>query len=566
MPLVRGPSDPDLFRVSVNGARWYRDYLPAGNGWGQMTEPVPAVTTIKKAWNKPFRKRTPTGLVVPLDAYRAAQYVSDNLSQLADMHPDQVFTLVATAPESDLARAAQRGTGVHSVIEAMAMGQVVSPDLQDDDVRPFLPACERFVEEWAPQWRMTEFIVIERRLGFAGTADALVEFPGVDCPICGEPFGLTLVDWKSRGSAHGAYPEEVCQLGGYSLGEYVIVADEQGQPVRQDPPKVDHGAIVSLTADDGYRLYPVEIEQARQAFLGLFETWRISRDGQSVARKAVGNPALPPYRPSGLESSAPPEPADTAQAPQAQTNDESESEAHEEKEHSELDDLHWLRSRVVAIVETGRPLPSRWPAGVPTFKSGESLSSDHLAEIERWCDDTEAMFGLPFPPERPSDALDVPEDPEPEPAASRGPTARDEAEEWGAKGRALLSVLDDEQLARACAAVAQCDDVIMTRVRYLALAAIVTQVSDPAGILVARWSGSGVSLTPHEDIHLALLAQMPTDGVVITKATRSVALQRARRVAKKLGVPSPKSYEDLTADLLLAACVAVGHGVEPAAE
>lgn len=548
MPLVRGPSDPDLFRVSVNGARWYRDYLPADKQWPAMGDPVPAVTTIKKAWNKPFRKRTPTGLVVPLDAYRAAQYVADNLSQLADMHPDQVFTLVATAPESDLARAAQRGTGVHSVIEAMAMGQVVSPELQDDDVRPFLPACERFVDEWAPQWRMTEFIVIERALGFAGTADALVEFPGVDCPICGEPFGLTLVDWKSRGSAHGAYPEEVCQLGGYSLGEYIIVADERGVPVRQDPPKVNHGAIVSLTADDGYRLYPVEIEQAQQAFLGLFETWRISRDGQSVARKALGNPALPPYL-SGNESSAPPE--------------DDPTEAQDDTQDNSTDDLtHWLRSRVATIVQTGRPLPSRWPAGVPTFKSGESLSSDDLAQIERWCDDTEAMFGLPFPPERPSDGSDDLDQPEPEPAAPRGPSARAQAEEWAAKGRALLALLDDEPLARACAAIAQCDDIVMTRVHYLALAAIVTQVSDPAGILVARWSGSGVSITPHEDIHLALLAQMPVDGAIITKATRSVAIQRARRIAKKLRVPAPKSYEDLTADLLLAACVAVGHGVE----
>lgn len=636
--LLRGPKDPEAFRVQVNRTRWYRDPLPADSKWPAMTEAVPAMTTIKSAWSKPFKKKTPTGLVVPLDAYRAAAYVQDNLNELAGMHPDEVFMQVATAPDRDLAKAANRGTALHSVFEALAVGQRLAPELHDDAVRPFLPACEAFVDEWRPVWRMTEFVVINRALGFAGTADALAELDGT-CTTCGEPLGLTVIDYKSRGSGHGAYEEEVCQLGGYASGEYIVITNDAGSLERIDPPGIRHGAIVSITADDGYRLYPIEIADARHAFLGMFETWRIKRDGTSVARKAIGKPAMSPSRagdnrrgdqyhaeqqplldgqvanlndrteqraeqtsnneapqhlPTPVEAGSQPPPHD----PQAEieaavahagneqqpghrmvqtigdTNGDrcdssddgkqlpsTEQEATEPR--SDAFDFGHVRSRVEVIKQAaaGRPLPALWPNGTPTFKSG-GVTAEHLPAIAEWCDVVEAAWRLPFPPPAPGE-LDRPQPaaPDPQPAAPRH-DHRAEAEEWAARGRALLSLLHDEPLARACARTARCDTALMSRVHYLALQAVVSQMSEPAGVLVAHWSGEGVELRAVNDMEKALLAQMPVDGI-ITKATKLDALQRGKRIAKRLGVQPPKTYDDLCSDLMLAACVAVGHGVKP---
>lgn len=655
--LLRGPKDPDAFRVQVNRTRWYRDPLPADAKWPAMTEAVPAVTTVKGAWSKPFKKKTPTGLVVPLDAYRAAEYVQNNLEQLSRMHPEQVFTEVATAPDRDLAKAAIRGTALHSVFEALAVGQRLAPELHDDAVRPFLPACEAFIDEWQPVFRITEFVVINRALGFAGTADCLAELPGI-CTKCGQPLGLTVIDYKSRGSAHGAYEEEVCQLGAYASGEYVVVTNEAGDLERIDPPDIAHGAIVSITADDGYRVYPVEIAEARHAFLGMFETWRIGRDGKSIARQAIGKPAAAPsgwpsddagndqhngeqQRVRQVESSGtgdgaqqnaearydeqphsdthlPASEAMRVGQPPSEPHAEVSEAVHESKhqgnelaathagsdasddraedvtdaeqlppvEQPSLQDapspldletpdvpvssfelmLAHVRSRVAVIVEAaaGRPLPVQWPHGTPTFKSG-GVSAEHLPAISEWCDTTEAKLGLPFPPPSPSElaadeAARAPA-PAPTPAEPR-PNPRADAEEWAARGRALLSLLHDEPLARACARTAQCDDTFMSRERYLALQAVVSQMSEPAGVVVAYWSGDGVELRPVNDMEKALLAQMPTEGT-ITKATKLDALQRGKRVAKRLGMTSPKTYDELCADLTLAACVAVGHGRNP---
>lgn len=636
MTLLRGPKDADAFRVTVNRTRWYRDPLPADGKWSAMTEAVPAVTTLKGAWSKPFKKKTPDGLVVPLDAYRAAAYVQDNLRELAGMHPDQVFAMVATAPDRDLAKAANRGTAVHSVIEALAVGQRLAPELHDDAVRPFIPACEQFVDEWQPDWRMTECVVINRTLGFAGTADSFAVLPGT-CAKCGEPYGLTVIDYKSRGSGHGAYEEEVCQLGGYASGEYIVITNAAGGLERIDPPDVRHGAIVSITADDGYRLYPVEIDDARHAFLGLFETWRIKRDGQRVARLSVGSPAarpnqerndvydqtaehvVPQRRAEGTGNPGPTEAGDHpdenpsrhgspsspvagAQQPPSEPRAEVDAAVDEpggeqqrghnvvqavdqaaadgndrggdgghlptaEQETGEGGSppfdlvLGHVRSRVAVIKEAamGRPLPVLWPNGTPTFKAG-GVTAEHLPAIAEWCDAVEGAWQLPFPPPAPGE--DTPPAAPPVLEAPREPRRdrRAEAEEWAAKGRALLGLLHDEQLARACAETARCDDALMTRERFLSLQAVVTQMSEPAGVLVAHWSSDGVDLRAVRDMEKALLAQMPTEGN-ITKATKLDALRRAKRVAKRLGMQSPKSYDELCGDLLLAACVAVGHGV-----
>jgi hypothetical protein len=735
--LLRGPSNPDIFRVSVNGARWYRDNLPADRKWKPMLEAVPAVTTVKKAWSKPFRKRTTTGITVPLDSYRAAEYVIGNLAELTEMHPEHAFGMIATAPERDLGKAADRGTALHTVMESYAVGQAPAVELLEEPVRPFVDACRAFVADWRPVWRMAEVLAFNRQIGFAGTADAVLELDGL---------GLCLVDWKSRGSGHGAYPEEACQIGGYGSADYFVVQHDSGQLERIEPPAVDAGVVVSITADDGYRVYPIDIGKARRAFLGMFETWRIRRDGEREARQAIGLPrtkpdlhnrereqddneprhdvqlaetpsdkqsgeatqdhgggrsstsaveipaastadpygddkaphqrnddgfphlphphvdnagdlpaagglsAVEPNQPrddadvkdgvqgyeregqpsphdpavdgkgNGLgdrhsrnvdvhgqvghagddngrhesthdrypdepsqlggqqkhQHSATPEIHDAGKKDSGEPDDGSnttDNRQHTEHDHYDESEIGSLRQRVIRIVETlgTRSLPVPWPAGVPTFRSGSPMSfGDHVA-VDQWCWGVESLLGLPFPEEieapreggaQGTDDGEQGGDPDGERMAISTHPADDSHEEWARKGKALLSLLDDEQLARECAAVAQCEATKMTRLHYLALQAVVTQVSDPAGVVVAYWSGKGVEIQPAADMETALIAAMPIEvGEFKTKRTKREATRRARNVAKRLRVPAPRSYEQLCGDLLLACCVAVGHGV-----
>jgi hypothetical protein len=567
--LIRGPKDPDAFRTKVYGARWYRDHLPADGRWEPMSEPVPAVTTIKRSWSKPFRKKLPTGLTVPLDAYWAAEYVADNRQTLAAMDHEQMMAMIATAPDRSLAKAADRGTAVHSIMESLAVGIQPAPELIEPEAVPFLPAALAFVEEWQPHWLMTEVVCFNREVGFGGCADALVVLP--------PPYGLTIVDWKSRGSGHGAYAEEACQLGGYASADYFVVTHpDTRELVRIDPPAIETAAVVSFTTDDGYALYPIDVGEAKRAFLAMYETWRVRRDGEREARKAIGAPAFPPSPivppvddDSDQGSADGRHDVDHAVRPAVDAHQgveqrpESEPDRPRPPEGTEREHLpDRIRARVVAIAhalgERGLPIP--WPNGVAKISAGTPYTGVERFAIEEWCWEVEAILGLPFPPAGPPVAPDEDTGGEQAPDGSlnvaEAPHPEDEALEWAERGRALLALLDDQALARVCAEIARADAVRMSRVRFLSLQAVVTQVSDSGGVLRAVWTGSGPTVGPVEDIEGALLASLGLE-----RPSKSEALRRARNVAKRLEVPAPRSYADLCADLLLAACVAVGHGV-----
>jgi hypothetical protein len=533
-----------------------------------MSEPVPAVTTIKRSWSKPFRKKMATGLSVSLDAFWAAEYVADNRQALAAMDPEQMMAMIATAPERSLAKASDRGTAVHSIMEALAEGIRPNPNILEPDAVPFLPAALSFIEEWRPHFIMTEVVAINRDVGFGGTADALVVLP---------TYGLTIVDWKSRGSGHGAYGDEACQLGGYASADYFVVTHpESGELVRIEPPDIEAAAIVSFTADDGYALYPIDVGEAKRSFLSMYETWRVRREGERGARAAIGKPAFPP---SPWPSADPPTEGEAGHRGDSARRDSGPPEGHaddvnrdalqearqgdegviaEVKAH--LPDR--IRARVVAIAQSlgERGLPIPWPNGVAKISAGMPYTGVERFAIEEWIWEVEAILGLPFPPAgppvAPNEDAGAEEAPQGSLSVAQAPRPVDEALEWAERGRALLALLNDEPLARVCAEIAHCDAVRMSRVRYLSLQAVVTQVSDPAGVIRAVWTGDGPTVVAVDDIENALLATLGEE-----RPSKSEALRRARNVARRLEVPAPRSYADLCGDLLLAACVGCGHGL-----
>jgi len=516
--VLRGP-DPEQFRAEVYGSRWYIDPLPADTTWPATTDKWPSVTTIKKAWSKPFRKKLPTGDTVPLDAYWAAEFTVDNLpaiNALADDKP-AVMALICGAGKRTLNRAAERGTGVHAVLEDLAAGEEPDELLADPAVRPYIPACRQFITDWAPIWIVTEFVVINRTIGFGGTGDAIVI---VDIPGGGRYVALT--DWKSRGGKHGCYEEEVAQIGGYTLADYIIVTGPDGHPTRTSMPDLDGGLVVSL-GHDGYQAYPVDLDQAQAAFRAMHASWTAQREGQKVARKARQRPLMPT--------------TPTVVAPASPTG-------------TTTDRVDWIRQRVVALgPEVVAP---SWPTGVPTLKQG-GLTDDHINAVASVLDRLEAKHGIPFGPSDPLFAGFVTADrapAPPTPAAPAGPTPLEQAQAHTAEAKTLLEQFDqvDQDAIR---------DLIVpegarTTARHVELLeAVCAELADPNGTVMFTYSTLGVEITPTDH----------GDRITATTRTKTEALSRAKRLARELGRPNPRTFADICIDPALAPLVAAGLGV-----
>lgn len=534
--MLQGP-DPDLFRISVNNARWYCDPLPACDIAPATEDRWPSVTTIKKAWSKPFRKRLPTGETVPLDAYRAAEFTLDRLPAITALADDPLaaITLISTSAGRFLNKAANRGTGVHEILETLAAGQTVDELTLDPTVATFLPACEAFVTDWSPTWVAAEVIAVNRTIGYAGTADAIVSL-NVD----GKPW-VCLVDWKTRGGDHGAYEEEIAQIGGYSLAEYLIAKSPiDGTPIRVPSPHLDAGLIVSINSS-GYLPYPVDLDEARAAFKAMHVSWVQHREGQAAARRGRRNPLIATStRGNGDQPAAGSDAGDTSSESEPATGPTLALPALTAR-------IDWLRTRIRALPPAARDEAARmWPDGVPR-KADDLTSHDQVDRIVACLWDIEGAHGVPFPDPDPSDETEA-TPPREEPPVASGPNPIDQSVDWADRGKALLALLDDEPLARACAAVAGCDTKRMTERDHLALTAVVTQVSDPAGAIQAAWHGPDPDIICH-----------PQAAQILAQAhggTKQTALTAAKAYARAFGLDIPRSLADAASNPLLAALVA----------
>jgi hypothetical protein len=118
-----------------------------------------------------------------------------------------------------------------------------------DEAKRFRDAILEWHATYQPELYAAEVVCIHRTLngvGYGGTADAIIRIDG----------SLYLVDWKSRGSDHDAYPEEAGQVAALAGAEYMIITGPDGEPTRALVPRLEGGLIVSIKTD-GCRTYPV---------------------------------------------------------------------------------------------------------------------------------------------------------------------------------------------------------------------------------------------------------------------------------------------------------------------
>jgi hypothetical protein len=171
----------------------------------------------------------------------------------------------------------------------------------------------------------------------------------------------------------------------YAHGDRLIVGDHPG--VEHAMPTVDDLAIVSLTADGSYALYPVDVDLARSAAVHMRQAHAGGQLVTQVGQSAIGTPVVA--------------------APSQVTLDD---------EMRLAERIDWLRGRLRALTPAARLEASKtWPAGAPR-KAAAICAHSEIDDIARCLDAVEAAHGIPFGP------LD-PATPAPKPGAGRRKTS-----------------------------------------------------------------------------------------------------------------------------------------------
>ena len=279
---IRSITDPERFRVQYRGGRRYVDREPADGTWeptGEKDKLINCTTVAKAIASEAFFKKVGSSRV-PLDALRVAKYADENLDRLAGMESDERIEAMATAATRDLNRAAERGTAVHSLIEALLKGQ--PPLVLDGEAEQYLDIAEKVAEDFADQLTHMEVVAFhrdhpERELNYAGTFDG---------------FGKTVfLDWKTRGpdAKHGAYEKEVAQLGLGTLCTYYFDVDSDGALVRRPMPSFDELLVVSIRPDS-YEVFPIDPVLAADVAEKAIEVYTAKSTAASRARAATGQP------------------------------------------------------------------------------------------------------------------------------------------------------------------------------------------------------------------------------------------------------------------------------------
>lgn len=410
MTTLRGPADPERFRIFYKRSRHYFDDLPADplRPEGPMTkkaDALPAVSTIKQVESKGGLIYWAVGLT--------AEAAVDTLEKWSPLDRDDAVDYLKKQHTKQRDRAADRGTRMHEIVERRMRGE--SPSIWDDvegDAAAYMPAVEQYIADLDPELLYAEVVGIGHRHGC--TTDAIVRLNGVD----GAP--VVLVDYKSRrGDAknpHVVYPGEVCQIGANAAVRYLIVEDN-GQARREPVPTLEAGMLVTFTPDR-YVAHRIELAPAIEAFNAMADWWA----GEKTARKAVGAP----YTPANANAApVDPTPSETPEtATQTPIRDD-------------------LRRRIQRLIDDGHEtvIVRRWPDNVPGLSDATPTA---LPLIERAVQQAEAEVGAPFDPApTPPPPARTVDEPEPAPnIPDEGAELRDAELE---PLRAAFAMLEPEQ-------------------------------------------------------------------------------------------------------------------------
>ncbi len=252
---------------------------------------VPSVTTVLRALDKPA--------LVPWAANQAGKRAAEHIAAL-QRHTDQgdwdaatqvmqewkraakndrkgrsfLEHDVATAYRDTNARAANRGTEVHALVEDISLGG--NPEVPEE-LSGYIQGFRRFQTDF-PELSIvtTEVTVVNEQVGYAGTADAIVS----------DGHRNYVLDYKT--SQTGAIYDSVgLQLAATAGATHILQNDGSREPL----PKISSGMGVGLAPDGRYRVVPFKTAEQIQGFYGLVPLWHAQRAQKKTGTRSVTSTA-----------------------------------------------------------------------------------------------------------------------------------------------------------------------------------------------------------------------------------------------------------------------------------
>jgi hypothetical protein len=220
-----------------------------------------------------------------------AEYVADTddaeLAALRALGRDPMIAALRALPYASRDKAAARGTHVHAFAERLSKGEQLNYGTDADDIPPELEghveSCLAFLDQWHVRPVLTEVVIGNRWVPYAGTLDLVADIPGI---------GRALVDWKTGTS--GIWPEAVLQLAAYRYADFYAADD--GTEIPMTEVGIDATYACHIRAD-GYDLVPLDTGPDRDTSIA-FQTFRacayIARRADAI-RELIG-PAVAPER------------------------------------------------------------------------------------------------------------------------------------------------------------------------------------------------------------------------------------------------------------------------------
>ena len=186
------------------------------------------------------------------------------------------------APQRDTGKAAETGTNVHDICEALARGETVRrvhPEYQ-----PYVDRYKAFLDEYQPEFLFIEDTIWNEEHGYAGLFDAIAKLDG----------RTVVLDLKTTRS--GVHAEVALQLAAYARGDYILrlqepadVADASAGVEYLKLPKIDGAAVVHLRPDES-SITPIDIgDDVFDMFVTLMGVRRWEQD---LSKRVLGG-AIP---------------------------------------------------------------------------------------------------------------------------------------------------------------------------------------------------------------------------------------------------------------------------------
>ena len=245
---------------------------------------------------------TPKPALVGWAARVTAERSWDKIKTLLAMHEDgdrdAAVKWLTDARWEKSGTAALRGTNVHSIIEAYALGQ--TPDVPDE-LEPWHQQIRRFLDDHQPEFEAAESPVYNLELGYAGTMDMILRVDGVPC----------IVDAKTTDKGPDArsrppYGEVALQLAAYARCSRVGVSPavmrthsgrryyEYDPALEYAPMPVIEGAFALIISPVDYLFVPTRIDdEVWRSFLAVREVARWNLD---ISKRVFGPTVTPPMR------------------------------------------------------------------------------------------------------------------------------------------------------------------------------------------------------------------------------------------------------------------------------